>query len=78
MMNPKIRNENSPLEELMEAALNEANIKFRAQYTVYDGNNDKWNAKYTLDFLVYGEFCKIAWNVTEIPITILRKQEKGI
>jgi len=38
MMNPKIRNENSPLEELMEAALNEANIKFRAQYTVYDGN----------------------------------------
>lgn len=60
MMNPIIRNENSPLEELMESALNEANIKFKAQYTVYDGNKDKWNAKYTLDFLVYGEFCKIA------------------
>ncbi|MEK4170803.1 DUF559 domain-containing protein [Lysinibacillus sp. FSL L8-0312] len=60
MMNPIIRNENSPLEELMESALHEANIKFKAQYTVYDGNKDNWNAKYILDFLVYGQFCKIA------------------
>lgn len=59
IMNSKIRNENSPLEEIMEAALKRANIKYKAQYTVYDGNKDKWNARYILDFLVYGEFCKI-------------------
>lgn len=60
MTNQKIRNENSPLEEKMEAALKKANIKYKAQYTVHDTNKDKWNAKYTLDFLVYGEYCKIA------------------
>jgi len=59
MTERKIINENSPLEEKMEAALKKANIKYKSQYTIHDAK-DKWNAKYILDFLVYGEYCKIA------------------
>ncbi|QGV10593.1 DUF559 domain-containing protein (plasmid) [Bacillus cereus] len=35
-------------------------MKYKAQYTVFDSNKNKWNAKYTLDFLIYGEYCRIA------------------
>ncbi|PGQ95070.1 hypothetical protein COA24_30145 [Bacillus cereus] len=59
-MNKKIKNVNSPLEEIMEQALKKAGIKYKAQYTVFDSNKNKWNAKYTLDFLIYGEYCRIA------------------
>ncbi|HDR7869738.1 TPA: DUF559 domain-containing protein [Bacillus wiedmannii] len=59
-MNKRVKNENSPLEEIMEQALKKAGIKYKSQYTVFDSNKNKWNAKYTLDFLIYGEYCRIA------------------
>ncbi|PFR51056.1 endonuclease domain-containing protein [Bacillus cereus] len=59
-MNKKIKNVNSPLEEIMEQALKKAGIKYKSQYTVFDSNKNKWNAKYTLDFLLYGKYCRIA------------------
>ncbi len=60
MSNQKIRNENSPLEEKMQEALDKEGIKYKAQFTLLNAKEDKWNYKYVLDFLVYGEFCKIA------------------
>ncbi|MEC1982197.1 hypothetical protein P9F15_17460 [Bacillus cereus] len=33
-MNKKIKNVNSPLEEIMEQALKKAGIKYKAQYTM--------------------------------------------
>lgn len=58
--NLTIKNENSPLEEKMEEALRNAGIRYKAQYSIEDANKDKWNSKYILDFVVYGEQCKIA------------------
>ncbi|MFD5853591.1 endonuclease domain-containing protein [Cytobacillus pseudoceanisediminis] len=60
MSNQKIRNENSPLEEKMQAALEKEGIKYKAQFTLLNSKENRWNYKYILDFLVYGEFCKIA------------------
>lgn len=53
-------NEDSPLEEKMELSLKKAGLKFKSQFTLMDKSKDQWNAKYILDFLVYGEYCKIA------------------
>lgn len=60
MDNLIIKNENSPLEEKMEKALKKAGIRYKAQFSIEDTNKDKWNSKYILDFVVYGELCKIA------------------
>lgn len=60
MDNLIIKNENSPLEEKMEEELKKAGIRYKAQYSIEDVNKDKWNSKYILDFVVYGEICKIA------------------
>lgn len=53
-------NENSPLEEKMELSLKRAGLKFKSQFSLMDKSKDQWNPKYILDFLVYGEYCKIA------------------
>lgn len=59
-MNKRVKNENSPFEEIMEQTLKNSGIKSKSQYTIFDSNKNKWNAKYTLDFLIYDKYCRIA------------------
>lgn len=57
-----IKNVNSPLEVKIENALKEYGIKFESQYAVYQkmGSRNSWIPKYIIDFVIYGEHCKIA------------------
>lgn len=69
-----IKNENSPLEEKMEEALKKAGLRYKSQYSIEDKYKDKWNSKYILDFVVYGDFCKI---VVECDGTTYHSSQKA-
>lgn len=56
----KVINENSPLEENMRNALIKSGIKFREQESIYELKVSNPMPKFIIDFVVYGEYCKIA------------------
>lgn len=56
----KVIDENSPLQKIMREALTIGGFKFQEEVSIYETKTSNPMPKYIVDFVVYGELCKIA------------------